>query len=137
MNHVITGLVFLSCMNSMALSGKTPPTSNGSGASQCAWYDSGKTEEHGPHLNEQDCKNRHSSCQERCFSYQQVCQAEGSRVDRTNGQVSGKDILTTYSARDQDIYRAREMALNRCYTDYPRQDNCHITSCTEESSRIR
>jgi hypothetical protein len=143
MKSNILGMVLLvAAMSSTAaaLGGKTPPTNNGSGYIQCAWYDLGKHEEHGNHLSEGECRQAHGTCQERCFDFEQVCTVEGvviEIVQGSDGKPQRKDVITLFKGRDRDHRRAREMALRDCDYSYPRQDSCRVQSCSEEAIRIR
>jgi len=141
MKAVIVGLVLLAGINVFALSGKTPPASNGSGGVQCAWYDGGKYEEHAPHVSQQDCLNSgHASCEERCFTYTQVCTVEGVHneyVKDDKGNPVMKNISMNFVGRDQDLWRAQEEAMHDCRMSSVQQDTCRLSSCTEEANRIR
>lgn len=147
----LTGLflataILVTSLSSNALSGKTPPRNDGSGNVQCAWYDSGKKEEHGPHLTQDECLKHHGSCSQRCFVYENVCTVEGLRVEfetvreTVNGQIhertQRKDVLTSYTGRHRDEFRAREIADRECLMAFPRQDSCRQKSCYEDAVRV-
>lgn len=141
MKKVFASLILLSCINSFALSGKTPPVSNGSGGVQCAWYDGGSYEEHAPHITQQDClASGHASCDERCYTYEQVCTVEGVHnefVKDAAGNNVMKNIVNTFTGRDRDLWRAQDLAMQSCRYSSVRQDTCRITSCTEEAHQVR
>ncbi len=132
--------LFLYWSNVNALSGKTPPRNDGSGSIQCAWYDSGKKEEHGIHHTEQDCKAHHGSCSERCFVYESVCKVEGIRVEfekTADGKIERKELKTEFRGQHRDEWRAREIADRECLTASPLQDRCLSTGCYEDAVRVK
>ena len=144
---ILAVAVLLASLASDALSGKTPPRNDGSGNTQCAWYDAGSTEEHGPHLTQDGClQSGHGRCDQRCYVYESVCSVEGLRVEfvtvrqTVNGQIiersERKDVLTSYTGRHRDEYRAREIADRECLTAFPRQDSCRQKSCSEDAIRV-
>lgn len=141
MKKVFASLILLSCLSSFAMSGKTPPSSNGSGGVQCAWYDGGSYEEHSPHISREDCiRSGHASCNEQCYTYDQVCSVEGSHreyVKDEKGNPIMKDILQQFSGRDRDMWRAQDQAMQSCRYSGIRQDTCRITGCHEEANQVR
>lgn len=141
MKSMLLGLTLLASFHSYAMSGKTPPSSHGSSGVQCAWYDGGSYEEHSPHLSQQEClASGHATCEEQCFRYEQVCSSEGSHneyVKDAAGNPVMKEILTKFSGRDSDMWRAQEMALNNCRVSYPTKNYCRLTGCTEDAIRVR
>lgn len=141
MKQLFASIILLSCLNSLALDGKSAPRSNGSGGVQCAWYDAGSHEEHAPHISQQDClASGHGRCDERCYTYDQVCSVEGSHREYVKDQAGNnvmKDIITRFSGRDRDLWRAQEIAIHNCHMSSVYQENCRITSCTEEANRVR
>lgn len=142
----LVAAVLVTSLFSNALSGKNPPRNDGSGSTQCAWYDSGKKEEHGNHLTLDECKAHHGSCSQRCFVYEKVCSVQGLRVEfetirqTVNGQIiertERKDVLTNYSGRHRDEFRAREIADRECLMAFPRQDSCRNQGCHEDAVRV-
>ena len=135
---IIVASVFMG-LSANALSGKNPPRNDGSGNVQCAWYDSGKKEEHGNHLTQDECLASHGSCGQRCFVYEQVCSVEGLRVEfitNKEGKVERRDIRTSFSGRHRDEFRAREIADRECLMAFPRQDGCRPMGCHEDAVRV-
>lgn len=127
-------------LNGLALSGKTPPRNDGSGSIQCAWYDSGKKEEHGIHHTKEECSAHHGSCSERCFVYESVCKVEGIRVEfitNKEGKVERKETKSDFRGQHKDEWRAREIADRECLSAHPIQDRCMPAGCHEEAVRVR
>ena len=142
----LVAAVLITSLSAKALSGKNPPRNDGSGSTQCAWYDSGKKEEHGNHLTLDECNKHHGNCSQRCFVYEQVCSVEGLRVEfetisqTVNGQIiqrtERKDVTRTFTGRHRDQFRAREIADRECLMAHPRQDSCRMQSCHEDAVRV-
>lgn len=138
---LVSSLIMFVGLNVFATSGKTPPSNRGDGSIQCAWYDSGSTEEHGPHITQQEClSSGHGSCQERCFTYDQVCTTEGITHEvklNDKGEQVVREIKTSFEGRAIDIWTSREISRSRCLQAWPRQDSCLVQSCHEEANRVR
>jgi hypothetical protein len=121
-------------------SGKLPPANDGSGRMQCAWYDAGSTEEHGPHQDQQECLAlHHGKCNQMCFEYIQSCQVEGIHSVRelVSGQETLREVRRTYRGEGFDRYQAQDIGYRSCYQDYPHNESCRVTTCTEDSRRVR
>ena len=141
MKSVFASLILLSCLSSFAMSGKTPPSNNGSGGVQCAWYDSGKHEEHSAHISQQSCLDSgHGSCSERCYTYDQVCTVVGVHneyVKDSAGNNVMKNISTNFTGRDRDLWRSQESAMHACRMSSVAQDSCNLSGCSDVANRIR
>lgn len=139
LNGLIIVISVMAALTSNAMSGKTPPRNDGSGNMQCAWYDSGKTEEHGNHLTLEECnRSGHPSCSQRCFVYENVCKVDGIRIEIAtdkDGKPVRRDVVTSYSGRHRDQFRAREIADRECLMAFPRQDSCRQSGCHEDAIR--
>lgn len=124
---------------SFGMGSKLPPSGDGSGRLQCAYYDTGSHEEHGYHSSRQECeKKHHGNCEERCFSYSTTCEYEGVRTEYVRDQFGNsqrQEVRQTYSVTDRDEYIARNEARRSCDYAYPRNDYCSLKSCSEDARR--
>ena len=128
LNGLIIAVSLMAGLSASALSGKNPPRNDGSGNVQCAWYDAGSTEEHGPHLTLDECNRAgHPRCDQRCYVYDSVCRVDGIRIEIASdkdGKPVRRDVVTSFSGRHHDEFRAREIADRECLLAFPRQDSC-------------
>lgn len=140
LNGLIIVVSLMAALTSNALSGKTPPRNDGSGNTQCAWYDAGSTEEHGPHLTLEQCNNSgHPNCNQRCYVYDNVCKVDGVRIEIASdkdGKSVRRDVVTSFQGRHHDQFRAREIADRECLMAFPRQDSCRQSGCYEDAVRV-